>query len=778
MASEQEVVVKSIEFNGDAVVQARADSGLTCSKDDCSAMGNQFGKPAFLTYVFSPQASVMHSKESRRSSVDVSGSDKGPITPSSVLGNQLPPHSSHIERKDEPEIYDERRAIWSPDEDVVLVRSWATISTGAVTGNDQKDRALWRRIGDYYNKHRPAGTVLRHWKQLKSHYYRFWPMVNEFSATYNNLYTHCQTRWSDENVLESALNMWKANNNNKDFKYMHVWRVFREYEKHAPQSVSHHSSKKVRTSKSGWHTSTSNLDAPIDVDDCELLTRPIGQKTAKRKGESKSRGIDDVVFDSKWKKMEELQTQRIEMQKQEIAMKDYEIFMKDTSGMTEDQLNFHLKFCESIKKRYAAVRAVLASDKEAMLASGMDGKSLPKKLNKVVLAYSGGLDTSVIVLWLRENYGCEVVCFTADVGQGIQELEGLEKKAKASGACQLVVKDLKEEFVRDFIFPCLRAGAIYERKYLLGTSMARPVIAKAMVDVAKEVGADAVSHGCTGKGNDQVRFELTFFALNPELSVVAPWREWEIKGREDAIEYAVKHNVPIPVTKESIYSRDRNLWHLSHEGDILEDPANEPMEDMYMITVDPEEAPDQPEYVKIGIIEGLPVSINAQDLSPASLLSELNDIGGKHGIGRVDMVENRLVGMKSRGVYETPGGTILFTAVRELESLTLDRETMQTKDFLALKYAELVYAGRWFDPLRESIDAFMKEITKTTIGSVTLKLYKGSVCVTGRESPNSLYRQDISSFESGEIYNQADAPGFIRLYGLPMRVRAMLDKNL
>ncbi|XP_071920460.1 argininosuccinate synthase, chloroplastic-like isoform X1 [Coffea arabica] len=427
-----------------------------------------------------------------------------------------------------------------------------------------------------------------------------------------------------------------------------------------------------------------------------------------------------------------------------------------------------------------AIRAVVASDKESIPAGATEGKVLRKKLDKVVLAYSGGLDTSVIVPWLRENYGCEVVCFTADVGQGIKELEGLEEKAKASGACQLVVKDLKEEFVKDYIFPCLRAGAIYERKYLLGTSMARPVIAKAMVDVAREVGADAVSHGCTGKGNDQVRFELTFFALNPELSVVAPWREWEIRGREDAIEYAKKHSIPVPVTKKSIYSRDRNLWHLSHEGDILEDPANEPKEDMYMISVNPEDAPDQPDpfrKVKIGIDAGLPVSVDGVKLSPASLLSKLNEIGKRHGIGRIDMVENRLVGMKSRGVYETPGGTILFTAVRELESLTLDRETMQVKDSLALKYAELVYAGRWFDPLRESMDAFMEEITKSTTGSVTLKLYKGSISVAGRESPYSLYRQDISSFESGQIYDQADAAGFIRLYGLPMRVRAMLDKG-
>ncbi|KAI5675180.1 hypothetical protein M9H77_06130 [Catharanthus roseus] len=432
----------------------------------------------------------------------------------------------------------------------------------------------------------------------------------------------------------------------------------------------------------------------------------------------------------------------------------------------------------SVRDNKCAIRAVLTNDQAAVTSSTAEGKVPRKKLNKVVLAYSGGLDTSVIVPWLRENYGCEVVCFTADVGQGIKELEGLEEKAKASGACQLVVKDLKEEFVKDFIFPCLRAGAIYERKYLLGTSMARPVIAKAMVDVAREVGADAVSHGCTGKGNDQVRFELTFFALNPELSVVAPWREWDITGREDAIEYAKKHNVPVPVTKKSIYSRDRNLWHLSHEGDILEDPANEPKKDMYMMSVDPEDAPNQPEYLKIGIVAGLPVSINGKELSPASLLAELNEIGGKHGIGRIDMVENRLVGMKSRGVYETPGGTVLFTAVRELESLTLDRETIQVKDSLALKYAELVYAGRWFDPLRESMDAFMEKITSTTTGSVTLKLYKGSVTVTGRESPYSLYREDISSFESGQIYDQADAAGFIRLYGLPMRVRAMLEKGI
>ncbi|AES91049.1 putative argininosuccinate synthase [Medicago truncatula] len=428
--------------------------------------------------------------------------------------------------------------------------------------------------------------------------------------------------------------------------------------------------------------------------------------------------------------------------------------------------------------RLQVVKAVSHSDTDVEVSEAKKGSGLRGKLNKVVLAYSGGLDTSVIVPWLRENYGCDVVCFTADVGQGIKELDGLEAKAKASGASQLVVKDLKEEFVKDYVFPCLRAGAIYERKYLLGTSMARPVIAKAMVDVAKEVGADAVSHGCTGKGNDQVRFELTFFALNPKLNIVAPWREWDITGREDAIEYAKKHNVPVPVTKKSIYSRDRNLWHLSHEGDILEDPANEPKKDMYMMSVDPEDAPDQAEYLEIGIESGLPVSLNGKTLSPATLLAELNEIGGKHGIGRIDMVENRLVGMKSRGVYETPGGTILFKAARELESLTLDRETIQVKDTLALKYAELVYAGRWFDPLRESMDAFMQKITATTTGSVTLKLYKGSVTVAGMKSPFSLYRQDISSFEGSEIYDQADAAGFIRLYGLPLKVRAMLEQGL
>nr|XP_048330419.1 argininosuccinate synthase, chloroplastic-like isoform X1 [Ziziphus jujuba var. spinosa]XP_048330420.1 argininosuccinate synthase, chloroplastic-like isoform X1 [Ziziphus jujuba var. spinosa]XP_048330421.1 argininosuccinate synthase, chloroplastic-like isoform X1 [Ziziphus jujuba var. spinosa]XP_048330424.1 argininosuccinate synthase, chloroplastic-like isoform X1 [Ziziphus jujuba var. spinosa]XP_048330426.1 argininosuccinate synthase, chloroplastic-like isoform X1 [Ziziphus jujuba var. spin len=420
------------------------------------------------------------------------------------------------------------------------------------------------------------------------------------------------------------------------------------------------------------------------------------------------------------------------------------------------------------------VRAVSPAYKVSEISETSKDKGLRGKLNKIVLAYSGGLDTSVIVPWLRENYGCEVICFTGDVGQNIKELEGLEAKAKASGASQLIVKDLKEELVKDYIFPCLRAGAIYERKYLLGTSMTRPLIAKALVNIAKEVNADAVAHGCTAKGSDQVCFELTVYALNPTLKVVAPWREWDIRSREDAIDYAQKHNVPVPVTKKSIYSRDWNLWHLSHEGDILEDLTNEPEKDMYMWTLDPEDAPNKPEFVEIGFVSGLPVSVNGKVLTPVSLISELNQIGARHGVGRVDMIENRIVGMKGRGVYETPGGTILFTAARELEALTLDRETMQVKDSLALKYAELVFAGRWFDPLRESMDAFMEKITETTTGSVTVKLYKGSVSVTSWKSPYSLYRRDISSFETGDMYRNSDAAGFTRVYGLPIWIRGAM----
>jgi len=327
-------------------------------------------------------------------------------------------------------------------------------------------------------------------------------------------------------------------------------------------------------------------------------------------------------------------------------------------------------------------------------------------VQKVVLAYSGGLDTSVIVPWLKENYGCEVVCFTADVGQG-EELDGLEAKALASGASQLIVRDLREEFARDYLFRLLRAGAIYERKYLLGTSIARPLIAKHQVDVAHQVGADAVAHGATGKGNDQVRFELTYMALDPRLKVIAPWREWDIRSREDAIAYAQKHNVPIKASLKSIFSRDGNLWHLSHEGGPLENPWNEPEEEMFQLSVSPQHAPDQPETIEIGFESGTPLSLNGEKLSPATLIERLNRLGGKHGIGRADLVENRLVGMKSRGVYETPGGTILLAAHRELESLTLDKETLHFKDLVALKYAELVYNGQWFSPLREALDAFV-----------------------------------------------------------------------
>ena len=393
-------------------------------------------------------------------------------------------------------------------------------------------------------------------------------------------------------------------------------------------------------------------------------------------------------------------------------------------------------------------------------------------VKKVVLAYSGGLDTSVIVPWLKENYGCEVVCFTADVGQG-EELDGLEEKAIASGASQLVIRDMREEFARDYLFPVLRAGAVYERKYLLGTSIARPIIAKHQVEVAHEVGADAVAHGATGKGNDQVRFELTFTALDPRLKIIAPWREWEIRSRQDAIAYAHAHKVPITATEKSIYSRDRNLWHLSHEGGPLEDPWLEPSEDMYLISAAPENAPDEPEYVEIDFDCGTPVAVNGEKLTPAQLVATLNQMGGAHGIGRADLVEGRLVGMKSHGVYETPGGTILLAAQRELEAMVLDRETLQFKDMAALKYAELVYNGMWFSPLREALDAFVDSTQGPVTGSVRLKLYKGNVITVGRRSPFSLYREDFATFGQEDVYDQSDAEGFIRLYGLPLKVRAL-----
>ncbi len=395
-------------------------------------------------------------------------------------------------------------------------------------------------------------------------------------------------------------------------------------------------------------------------------------------------------------------------------------------------------------------------------------------VNKCVLAYSGGLDTSAIVAWLRENYHCEVICMTADLGQG-EELSGLEAKALASGASKIYIEDLRDEFLREYVFPTLRAGAIYEREYLLGTSFARPVIAKRMVEIARAEGADAVAHGCTGKGNDQVRFELTFKALNPRLTVIAPWREWEIRSREDALAYCAAHNIPVQQSKRSIYSRDRNIWHISHEGGILEDPWQEPEEEMFTLTTSPLAAPDEPEDLEIGFKQGFPVSLNGVDLEPVALVSQLNQIGGRHGIGRVDMVENRLVGIKSRGVYETPGGTILYKALQGIESLVLDGETMHYKDLLAQKYAEMVYYGRWFTPLREALDACMEVIAQPVSGVARVRLYKGSCTLRGRKSPYSLYREDYATFGEDDVYDQADAAGFINLYGLSMKVRALLQ---
>ena len=397
-----------------------------------------------------------------------------------------------------------------------------------------------------------------------------------------------------------------------------------------------------------------------------------------------------------------------------------------------------------------------------------------RKAGKVVLAYSGGLDTSVIVPWLKENYDCEVICVCANIGQG-EDLSGVEAKALASGASKCYVEDLREEFIVDYIYPTLRAGAIYENTYLLGTSFARPLIAKSQVRVAEMEGADAVSHGATGKGNDQVRFELTYQALNPKLKVIAPWREWSIRSREDAIKYAKEHNVPVTATTKSIYSRDWNIWHLSHEGGILEDPWQEPEAAMYQLTCDPEKAPDEPEYVEIEFEKGVPRKINGRAMGPIEIVTALNQIGAKHGVGRVDLVENRLVGMKSHGVYETPGGTILVQAHQALEQLCLDRETLHYKQIIALKYADLVYNGQWFMPLREAFDAFIHETQKNMTGAVRMKLFKGSVMLVGRKSPFSLYREDYATFGQEDVYNQKDAEGFIRLFGLPMKVRALLD---
>ncbi|HXE76506.1 MAG TPA: argininosuccinate synthase [Candidatus Xenobia bacterium] len=395
---------------------------------------------------------------------------------------------------------------------------------------------------------------------------------------------------------------------------------------------------------------------------------------------------------------------------------------------------------------------------------------------KVVLAYSGGLDTSIIVPWLKENYDCEVIAMIGDVGQA-DDLKAVEEKARRTGAAEVVVADLRREFVTDYIFPTLRAGAVYEYKYLLGTSMARPVLAKAQVETAKRFGATAVAHGCTGKGNDQVRFELTYQALAPHLRVIAPWREWNINSREDAIEYAKKHNVPIAQTRERIHSRDRNLWHLSHEGGELEDPANAPLPTTWQLTLSPQQAPDQPERVEIGFEAGTPVSVNGQRFDPEVLIEKLNEIGGRHAIGRADVVENRFVGIKSRGCYETPGGTLLVAAHQELEALCLDRDLAHFKQHLALRYAELVYFGFWFTPLREAIDAFVNVTQRAVTGSVALELYKGNVTTVSRRSPFSLYRTDLAAFTMGGAYNPKDAEGFIRLLGLPSRVRAALEQE-
>ena len=396
-------------------------------------------------------------------------------------------------------------------------------------------------------------------------------------------------------------------------------------------------------------------------------------------------------------------------------------------------------------------------------------------IKKVVLAYSGGLDTSVIVPWLKNNYGnCEVICFAADLGQN-EELDGLEDKAIASGASKLIVMDLREEFLVNYVFPTMQAGAVYEREYLLGTSIARPLIAKKLVDIAEAEGADAVSHGCTGKGNDQVRFELTIMALNPKLKVIAPWREWEIKSREDAIEYAIKYNIPIQHTEKDIYSRDRNIFHLSHEGGLLENPWNEPAKEMFQLTVSPEEAPDKPVYLEIGFEKGNPVTLDGESLNALELFTRLNTIAGQHGVGRVDIVENRLVGMKSRGIYETPAGTVIYKAHQALESICLDKYTMHYKDLVSAKYAELVYNGLWFMQLREALDAFVQTTQHKITGTVRMKLYKGNATIAGRKSPFSLYREDYASFGEDNVYNQQDAHGFIQLFGLPLKVEALLD---
>ena len=400
-----------------------------------------------------------------------------------------------------------------------------------------------------------------------------------------------------------------------------------------------------------------------------------------------------------------------------------------------------------------------------------------KKYNKVVLAYSGGLDTSIIIPWLKENYGCEVIAVAADVGQE-SELEGLQEKAIRTGASKLYIEDLKKEFVEDCIWPTLKAGAVYENKYLLGTSFARPIIAKRLVEIAKKEGADAIAHGCTGKGNDQVRFELTIKAFAPEMPIIAPWRIWDIKSRDEEIDYAEAHQIPLKITRETNYSKDKNLWHLSHEGLDLEDPANEPKyNEILEMGVSPEKAPDEPTYVTIHFEKGVPTALDGVEMDGVSLIQKLNRIGGANGIGLADLVENRLVGMKSRGVYETPGGSILYHAHDVLETICLDKETQHYKQQVALKFADLVYNGQWYTPLREALSAFVDSTQQTVTGDVKLKLYKGNIINAGVTSDYTLYDEEVATFDADEVYNQMDSQGFINLFGLPIKVKAVLDQR-
>ena len=397
---------------------------------------------------------------------------------------------------------------------------------------------------------------------------------------------------------------------------------------------------------------------------------------------------------------------------------------------------------------------------------------------KCVLAYSGGLDTSIMIQWLKDTYDCEVIAMCGNLGQA-DELDGLEEKALNTGAIKAYIEEQQEEFITDFIYPTLKAGAVYEGKYLLGTSFGRPLIAKRQVEIAQKEGATMVAHGATGKGNDQVRFELTYMALDPSLKIIAPWKDdkWTLHSREECIDYADKHNIPINQSKKKIYSEDRNIWHISHEGDDLEDPWNEPKDSVFTLSKTLEMAEDKPEYIELDFVKGIPVAVNGKELAPVELLTALNEIGARHAIGQVDMVENRLVGIKSRGVYETPGGTIMYAAHRELEYLVLDRDTMHFKEQVALRYADLVYDGKWYTPLRESLDAFVDITQQNVTGKVRLKLYKGNVVPAGAKADKSLYLEDLASFSDTELYNQMDATGFIRCFGLPMKVKGMVDRK-